>query len=105
MKPPRQAEGASTAEMTATDRRQEKRVAKAEAVLEAPLQVTEKRQIEGALDVTHLPKRQNEGATILIPDDEEKEDVGPMNVACPQKVVSFVNCFIDSAQMELSELV
>ncbi|CAL2230450.1 unnamed protein product [Prunus armeniaca] len=104
MKPPCQAEGASAAEMTTTDRRREKRVAEAEAVLEAPLQVTEKRQIEGALDVTHLPKRPNKGAAILIPNDEE-EDVGPMNVACPQKVVSFVNCFIDSAQMELSELV
>ncbi|KAL6288102.1 hypothetical protein ACE6H2_012492 [Prunus campanulata] len=62
--------------------------------------------IEGALDATPLPKRPrgpNEGTSVQIPDDEEGEE-GPVNIACPRKAVPFVNCVIDGAQMELSEI-
>ncbi|CAL8993994.1 unnamed protein product [Prunus brigantina] len=69
--------------------------------------MTWKRQIKGALDVVSLPKRlrgPNEVVAVLIPSDEAEGDAGPMNVACPRKVVMFVNSVIDSAQMELTEL-
>lgn len=72
-KPPRQAEGALAEKVKAADRCQEKRAAEADIVREAYLQVTGKRQIKGALDVTPLPKRprgSNEDAAILIPGDE-----------------------------------
>ncbi|CAL8161874.1 unnamed protein product [Prunus armeniaca] len=46
----------------------------------------------------------NEDATVLVPDEEEDADAEPVNVAWPQKVVPFVNCFIDGAQMELPKL-
>ena len=94
-------------EVTTTDRRREKTVAEADIVREAYLQVTGKRQIEGALDVTLLLKRPrgpNEDVAILIPGDEAEGEAEPVNVACPQKVVPFVNCIIDCAHMELSEL-
>ncbi|CAL8102300.1 unnamed protein product [Prunus armeniaca] len=103
-KQPRQAEGASAQEGTPGDRRQERRVAEAELIREAHLQVTEKRVIEGALDVTLLPKRPrgpNEEAAFLVSDEEDAE-AEPVNIACPQKVVPFVNCFIDGANMEMS---
>lgn len=98
---------ASADEMTVADRRREKRVAEAEAIREVHLQVTGKRQIEGPLDVTPLPKRPrgpNEGTSVLIPDDEGEGEEGPVNVACPRKAVPFINCMIDGAQMELSEI-
>ncbi|CAL9024587.1 unnamed protein product [Prunus brigantina] len=66
-----------------------------------------KRQIDGALDETSLPKRTrgpNERAAILIPGDEAEGDVGLLNVACPRKVVLFMNFVIDGTQMELLEL-
>lgn len=69
--------------------------------------MTRKRQIEGALDVTPLSKRLkglNEDVAILIPGDEAEGEVEPVNVACPRKVVPFVNCIIDDAQMELPKL-
>ncbi|CAB4269247.1 unnamed protein product [Prunus armeniaca] len=94
-----QAEGPSADEVTVADRRWEKRAAEAETVREAYLQVTGKRQIEGALNVMHLPNRPrgpNEYAAILIPGDEVEGDAEPVNVACPRKVVPFVNCMIDS---------
>ncbi|CAL2257390.1 unnamed protein product [Prunus armeniaca] len=104
---PRQTEGASAPEVTPADRQREKWMAEAEPIREAYLQVTGKRVIEGALDVTPLPKRPrgpNEEVIVLVPDDEEDADAEPVNVACPRKVVPFVNCYIDGAQMELSEL-
>ncbi|CAL8088952.1 unnamed protein product [Prunus armeniaca] len=82
-------------------------VAEAELIREAHLQVTGKRVIEGALDVTPLPKRPrglNEEAAVLVPDDDEDTEADLVNIACPRKVVSFVNCFIEGAQMELPEL-
>ncbi|CAL8135705.1 unnamed protein product [Prunus armeniaca] len=54
-----------------------------------------------------LPKRprgMNEDAAVLVPDEEEDANAEQVNVACPQKVVPFVNCFIDDPQMELPEL-
>lgn len=89
------------------DRRREKRAAEAEVVREAHLQMTGKRQIEGPIDVTPLPKRPrgpNEGTSVLIPDDEVEGEEGPVNIACPRKAVPFINCMIDGAQMELAEL-
>lgn len=106
-KPPRQAEGSSASEMMSTDQRRENRVAEAELIQEAHLQVTGKRVIDGALDVTPLPKRSrepNDEAAVLVPDDEKDADAEPVNMACPRKVVPFVNCFIEGAQMELPEL-
>ncbi|CAL2247430.1 unnamed protein product [Prunus armeniaca] len=85
-KPPRQVEGASGQKGTPGDRRRE--------------------VIEGALDVTTLPKRPrgpNEEPVVLVSDEEDAE-AEPVNIACPRKVVPFVNCFIDGAQMELPEL-
>lgn len=82
-------------------------MAEAEAIREAHLQATGKRVIEGAFDVTPLLKRPrgpNKDAVVLVPDDEEDADTEPVNVACPRKVVPFVNCFIDKAQIELPEL-
>ncbi|CAL2257609.1 unnamed protein product [Prunus armeniaca] len=105
-KPPRQDEGTSAQEGTPVDRQLERRVAEAELIREAHLQATENRVIEGALDVTPLskkPRGSNEEAAVLVSDEEDTE-VEPVNIACPRKVVPFVNCFIDSAQMELSEL-
>ncbi|CAL8994054.1 unnamed protein product [Prunus brigantina] len=102
-----QAEGASAQVGTPVDRRWEKRVAEAELVREAHLQVTGKRVIEGALDVTPLPKKPrgpNEEAAVPVPDDDEDTEADPVNITCPRKVVSFVNCFIEGAQMELPEL-
>ncbi|XP_021803323.1 eukaryotic translation initiation factor 5B-like, partial [Prunus avium] len=99
--------GASADEMTVADRRREKRVAEAEAVREVHLQVTGKRMIEGALDATPLPKRPrgpNEGTSVLIPDEEVEGEEGPVNIACPRKAVPFINCMIDGAEMELSEI-
>ena len=99
--------GASADETTVADRRREKKAAEAEAVREIHLQVTDKRMIEGALDATPLPKRPrgpNEGTSVLIPDDEGEGEEGPVNIACPRKAVAFINCMIDGAQMELSEL-
>lgn len=69
--------------------------------------MTWKRQIKGALDVMPLPKRlrgPNEVVVVLIPSDEAEGDAGPMNVACPRKVVLFMNSVIDNAQMELTKL-
>ncbi|CAL2234244.1 unnamed protein product [Prunus armeniaca] len=89
-KQPRQAEGASAQEGTPGDRQQERRVAEAELIREAHLQVTEKRVIEGALDVTLLPKRPrgpNEEAAFLVSDEEDAE-AEPVNIACPQKVAN-----------------
>lgn len=66
-----------------------------------------KRKIEGALNVTPLPNRPrgpNEDATILIPGDEAEGNAEPVNVVCPWKVVPFINCIINGAQMELPEL-
>ncbi|CAL2256644.1 unnamed protein product [Prunus armeniaca] len=63
--------------------------------------------LEGALDVTPLSKRPrgpNEEAAVLVPDDDEDTEAAPVNIACPRKVVPFVNCFIEGAQMELPEL-
>ncbi|CAL2240552.1 unnamed protein product [Prunus armeniaca] len=80
---------------------------RAETVKEAYLQVTGKRHIEGTLDVTPLPKRPrgpSEDAAIPIPGDKAEEDAELINVVCPQKVVPFVNCMIDGAQMEMSKL-
>ncbi|CAL8992337.1 unnamed protein product [Prunus brigantina] len=71
---PRPTEGGSAQASTPAERRREKRVAKAELVREAHLQVTGKRVIVGALDVTPLPKRPrgpNEDVAVLVPDDEE----------------------------------
>ncbi|CAL2270942.1 unnamed protein product [Prunus armeniaca] len=102
-KTPRQAEGASAQEGTPADRLREKRVAEAELIREAHLQVTGKRVIEGALDVTPLskrPKGPNEEAAVLVPDDDEDTEADPVNIACPRKVVPFVNCFIEGAQMK-----
>ncbi|CAL9005142.1 unnamed protein product, partial [Prunus brigantina] len=56
-KTPRPAEGGSAQASTQAERRREKRVADNELVQEAHLQVTGKRVIEGALDMTPLPKR------------------------------------------------
>ncbi|CAL9000619.1 unnamed protein product, partial [Prunus brigantina] len=84
-----------------------RRHAEAELVREAHLQVTGKRVIEGALNVTPLPKRPRgpiEEATVLVPDDDEDTEAEPVNIACPRNVVPFVNCFIEGAQMELPEL-
>ncbi|CAB4268847.1 unnamed protein product [Prunus armeniaca] len=103
---PRQAKGTSAQEGTPVDRRRERRVAEAELIREAHLQATEKRVIEGALDVTPLPKRPkgpNEEAAVLVSDEEDAK-AEPVNIACPRKVVPFMNCFIDDAHMELSEL-
>ncbi|XP_021832639.1 eukaryotic translation initiation factor 5B-like [Prunus avium] len=100
-------EGASADEMTMADRRREKKVAEAEAVREVHQQMTSKRMIEGALDATPLPKRPkgpNEGTSVLIPDDEGEGEEGPVNIACSRKAVPFINCMIDGAQMELSEI-
>ncbi|KAL6292538.1 hypothetical protein ACE6H2_000680 [Prunus campanulata] len=97
---------ASADDQTVADRRREKKAAEAEIVREAHLQMIGKRMIEGALDATPLPKRPrgpNEGTSVQIPDDEEGEE-GPVNIACPRKAVPFVNCVIDGAQMELSEI-
>ncbi|CAL8080280.1 unnamed protein product [Prunus armeniaca] len=105
-KPPRQAEGASAQEGTRGDQRRERRVAEAELIREAHLQVTGKRVIKGALDVTPLPKRPsgpNKEAIVLLSDEEDAE-VELVNIACPWNMVPFVNCFIDDAQMELPEL-
>ncbi|CAL8991909.1 unnamed protein product [Prunus brigantina] len=69
--------------------------------------MTGKRVIEGALDVTPLPKRPrgpNEDVAVLVPDDEEDAEAGPVNIACPRTVVPFVNCVIEGAQMELPEI-
>lgn len=99
--------GTSADEQTVADRRREKRAAEAEVVREAHLQMTGKRQIEGPIDVTPLPKRPrgpNEGTSVLIPDDEVEGEEGPVNIACPRKAVPFINCMIDGAQMELAEL-
>ncbi|CAL8991544.1 unnamed protein product [Prunus brigantina] len=106
-KAPRPTDGGSAQASTPAERRREKRVAEAELVREAHLQVTGKRVIEGPLDVTPLPKRPrgpNEDVAVLVPDDEEEAEAGPVNIACPRKVVPFVNAFIDGAQMELPEL-
>ncbi|CAL9019421.1 unnamed protein product [Prunus brigantina] len=106
-KTPRPTEGGSAQASTPAERRREKRVAEAELVREAHLQVTGKRVIEGALDVTPLPKRPrgpNEDVAVLVPDDDEDTEAGPVNIACPRKVVPFVNCVIEGAQMELPEL-
>lgn len=96
----------SVDELTAAERRRQRKAVEAEAVREVHLQVTGKRQIEGALDVTPLPKRPRgpSDEAILIPGDEDEEGSEPVNIACPRKVVPAVNCFIDGAQMELSEL-
>ncbi|CAL8164010.1 unnamed protein product [Prunus armeniaca] len=105
-KPPRQAEGASAQEGTSGDRRRKRRVVEAKLIREAHLQVTKKRVIDVALDVTPLPnrpRRPNEEATVLVSDEEDAE-AEPVNIACPRNVVPFVNCFIDSAQIELPEL-
>ncbi|CAL9011528.1 unnamed protein product [Prunus brigantina] len=86
-KTPRQAEGASAQEGMPADRRREKRVAEAELIREAHLQVTGKRVIEGALDVTPLPKRPrgpNEEAAVLVSDEEDVE-AEPVNIVCPRK--------------------
>ncbi|CAL9000868.1 unnamed protein product [Prunus brigantina] len=106
-KTPRTAEGGSVQASTPADRRREKRVAEAELVREAHLQVTGKRVIEGPLDVTPLPKRPrgpNKDVAVLVPDDDEDTEADLVNIACPRKVVPFVNCFIEGAQMELPEL-
>ncbi|CAL8133328.1 unnamed protein product [Prunus armeniaca] len=94
-------------EVTPANRRREKRATEAELIREAHLQATGKRVIEGALDVTPLPKRPrglNEEAAVVVPDDDEDVEAEPVNIACPRKVVSFVNCFIEGTQMELPEL-
>ncbi|CAL9007051.1 unnamed protein product [Prunus brigantina] len=106
-KTPRPTESGSAQVSTPAERRREKRVAEAELVREAHRQITGKRVIEGTLDVTPLPKRPrgpNEDVAVLVPDDEEEAEAGPVNIACPRKVVPFVNAFIDGAQMELPEL-
>ncbi|CAL9015108.1 unnamed protein product, partial [Prunus brigantina] len=106
-KTPRPTESGSAQVSTPAARRREKRVAEAELVREAHRQITGKRVIEGTLDVTPLPKRPrgpNEDVAVLVPDDEEEAEAGPVNIACPRKVVPFVNAFIDGAQMELPEL-
>ncbi|CAL2246184.1 unnamed protein product [Prunus armeniaca] len=85
----------------------EKRDAEAEAVHEVHLQMMGKRQIEGALEVTPLlnrPRGPKEDAAILIPSDEVEGDAKLVNMALPRKVVTFMNCIIDGAQMELYEL-
>ncbi|CAL9020828.1 unnamed protein product [Prunus brigantina] len=86
VKTPRQAKGASAPEVTATDDCREKRVAEAEIVCKAHLQATGKRR----------PRGPKEDAAVLVPDDEEDADAELVNVACPRKVVPFVNCFIDA---------
>ncbi|KAL6277239.1 hypothetical protein ACE6H2_020840 [Prunus campanulata] len=99
--------GASADEQTVADRRREKKAAEAEAIREVHLQVTGKRMIEGALDAMAMPKKPrlpNEGTSVLIPNDEGEGKEGPVNIACPQKAVPFINCMIDGAQMELSEI-
>ncbi|CAL9007146.1 unnamed protein product, partial [Prunus brigantina] len=98
VKTPRPTEGGSAQASTPAERRREKRVAEAELVREAHLQVTGKRMIEGALDVTPLPKSPkgaNEDVAVLVPDDEEDAEAGPVNIAYPRKVVPFVNCVIE----------
>lgn len=60
-----------------------------------------KRQIEGALDVTPLPKRPmgpNEVAVILIPGDEAKESAELVNIPCPSRVVPFINSVVDESR-------
>lgn len=87
-------------EVTVADRRREKREAEAEVIREANLQAIRKRHIEGALYVTPLPKRSrrpNEDAAVLIPDNEAEDNVEPVNVACPWKVMPFVNTIIVGA--------
>ncbi|CAL9017963.1 unnamed protein product, partial [Prunus brigantina] len=93
-KAPRPTDGGSAQASTPAERRREKRVAEAELVREAHLQVTGKRR----------PRGPNEDVAVLVPDDEEEAEAGPVNIACPRKVVPFVNAFIDGAQMELPEL-
>ncbi|CAB4313923.1 unnamed protein product [Prunus armeniaca] len=92
-KAPCQAEGPSAEEVMVAGRRREKRVAEAEEVREAYLQVSGKR-----------PRGPSEDVAVLILDDEEGADAKPVNMACHWKVVPFVNCFIDGIQMELPEL-
>ncbi|CAL9006208.1 unnamed protein product [Prunus brigantina] len=107
VKTPRPTEGGSAQASTPAERQREKRVTEAELIREAHLQVTGKRVIEGALDVTPLPKRPrgpNEDAAVLVLDDDEDTEADPVNIACPRNVVPFVNCFIEGAQMELPEL-
>ncbi|CAL9017598.1 unnamed protein product, partial [Prunus brigantina] len=82
-KTPRPTEGGSAQASTPAERRREKRVAEAELVREAHLQATGKRVIEGALDVTPLPKRPrgpNEDVAVLVPDDDEDTEAGPANM-------------------------
>ncbi|CAL8997889.1 unnamed protein product [Prunus brigantina] len=96
-KAPHQVEGPSAEEVTVAESRREKRAAEFEVVKEAYLQVSGKRQIEGALDVTPLlkrPRRASEDVVVLIPDDEEGADAEPVNM----------NRFINGAQMKLHEL-
>ncbi|CAL9029546.1 unnamed protein product [Prunus brigantina] len=90
-KTPRPTEGGSAQASTPAEWRREKRVAEAELIREAHLQVTGKRVIEGPLDVTPLPKRPrgpNEDVAVLVPDDEEDAEAGPVNIACPRKVAN-----------------
>ncbi|CAL2257640.1 unnamed protein product [Prunus armeniaca] len=102
-KPPRQAKGASAQEGTPGDRRRERRVAEADLIREAHLQVTGKRVIEGALDVTPLPKRPrgpNEEAAILVSDEEDAE-AEPVNITCPRKVAGRAFHLQATANMEM----
>lgn len=64
-------------------------------------QVTEKRVIEGLMDVTLLPKKPrhlNEEVAILVLDDGEEE--GSVNVTYPSRVVNVVNSFIEGASID-----
>ncbi|CAL9020896.1 unnamed protein product, partial [Prunus brigantina] len=106
-KTPRPTESGSAQVSTPAERRREKRVAEAELVREAHRQITGKRVIEGTLDVTPLPKRPrgpNEDVAVLVPDDEEEAEAGPVNIACPRKVVPFVNAFIDAKIAEAGKM-
>lgn len=53
------------------------------------------------IPLSKQPRGPNEDAAILIPGDEADEDARPVYVACPQKVVSFVNSVIAGSQMEM----